>query len=98
MAKEIVELPVEHLKLGLYVSRLDRPWADTPFLFQGFAVENDDELETLRRLCNVVFVEVSAEEAEDLKSAALKPIAATRDPQPADPLDVLSANPAAYAA
>jgi HD-GYP domain-containing protein (c-di-GMP phosphodiesterase class II) len=98
MAKEIVELPVEHLKLGVYVSRLDRPWADTPFLFQGFAVENDDELETLRRLCHVVFVEVSAEEAEELKSAARKPIAVPRDPQPADPLEALSANPAALAA
>lgn len=98
MAKEIVELPVEHLKLGIYVSRLDRPWADTPFLFQGFAVENDDELETLRRLCHVVFVEVSAEEAEELKSAARKPIAVPRDPQPADPLEALSENPAVLAA
>ena len=72
MAKEIVELPVEQLKLGVYVSRLDRPWEDTPFLFQGFAVENDEELQTLRRLCKVVFVEVSLAEAEELKSAARK--------------------------
>ena len=98
MAKEIVELPVEHLKLGIYVSRLDRPWADTPFLFQGFAVENDDQLETLRRLCHVVFVEVSAEEAEELKLAARKPLAVPRDPEPADPLVALSVNPAAFAA
>jgi putative nucleotidyltransferase with HDIG domain len=98
MAKEIIELPVEHLKLGVYVSRLDRPWADTPFLFQGFSVENDDELATLRRLCNVVFVEVSAEEAEELKSAASRPSLARREPQPADPLDELAANPAAFVA
>jgi HD-GYP domain-containing protein (c-di-GMP phosphodiesterase class II) len=98
MKKEIVELPVEHLKLGIYVSRLDRPWADTPFLFQGFAVENDDELETLRRLCTVVFVEVSVEEAEELKSAARKSLIVPPAPQSSDPLEVLSTNPTAFAA
>jgi len=95
MAKEIVEIPVEHLKLGIYVSRLDRPWADTPFLFQGFAVENDEELETLRRLCKVVYVEISLAEAEELKSAARKTSATSRAPQPPDPLEQLSTNAAA---
>jgi HD-GYP domain-containing protein (c-di-GMP phosphodiesterase class II) len=96
--KEIVELPVEHLKLGIYVSRLDRPWADTPFLFQGFAVENDEELETLRRLCSVVFVEVSVEEAEELKSAARKSLIVPPAPQASDPLEALSTNLTAFAA
>ena len=95
MAKEIVELPVEQLKLGVYVSRLDRPWEDTPFLFQGFAVENDEELQTLRRLCKVVFVEVSLAEAEELKSAARKTPVPSRTPQPSNPLEELSTNPAA---
>jgi HD-GYP domain-containing protein (c-di-GMP phosphodiesterase class II) len=98
MAKEIVELPVAQLKLGIYVSRLDRPWAETPFLFQGFAVENDEDLETLRRLCNVVFVEVSVEEAEELKATARKAPVAHRDPCPPDPLEMLSTNPSALAA
>src|SRR5579862_7044867 len=62
MKKEIVELPVDQLRLGIYVSRLDRPWADTPFLFQGFAVKSDEELQMLRRLCKVVYAEVSVEE------------------------------------
>jgi HD-GYP domain-containing protein (c-di-GMP phosphodiesterase class II) len=95
MAKEIVELPVEQLKLGIYVSRLDRPWADTPFLFQGFAVENDEELQILRRLCKVVFVEISLAEAEELKLAARKTPSTPRAPRPSDALEELSANPAA---
>jgi HD-GYP domain-containing protein (c-di-GMP phosphodiesterase class II) len=69
MAKQIIELPVAELKLGLYVSRLDRPWEDTPFLFQGFEVENDEDLQALRRLCKVVYVELSVADAEELKSA-----------------------------
>jgi len=95
MAKEIIELPVEQLRLGIYVSRLDRPWADTPFLFQGFAVENDEELQTLRRLCKVVFVEISLAEAEELRSAARKSSVTSRAAQPSDQLEELSANPAA---
>ncbi len=96
MSKEIIELPAEQLRLGIYVSRLDRPWTDSPFLFQGFAIENDEELQTLRRLCKVVYVEVSVAEAEELKSAARKsPAAAPHDSDPPDPLEVLSTNPAA---
>ena len=72
VSKEIVELPAEQLKKGIYVSRLDRPWTETPFLFQGFEIESDEELETLRRLCKVVYVEVSVAEAEELRSAARK--------------------------
>ena len=26
------------LRVGMYVVELDRPWIDTPFLFQGFLV------------------------------------------------------------
>ena len=95
MAKEIIELPVEQLRLGIYVSRLDRPWADTPFLFQGFAVENDEEIQTLRRLCKVVYVEISLAEAEELRLAARKSSVKSRAAQPSDQLEELSANPAA---
>ena len=99
-SKQIIELPAEHLRTGIYVSRLDRPWTDTPFLFQGFAIENDEELQTLRRLCKVVYVEVSAAEAEELRSAARKPPAPARrqpeTPASTDPLEELSINPTAF--
>jgi HD-GYP domain-containing protein (c-di-GMP phosphodiesterase class II) len=96
MKKEIVELPVGQLKLGTYVSRLDRPWADTPFLFQGFAVESDDDLETLRRLCSVVFVEVSVEEAAEIRSAGRKRPKSLGAAAPAPALETLTTNPAAF--
>jgi HD-GYP domain-containing protein (c-di-GMP phosphodiesterase class II) len=97
VSKEIVELPAEQLKKGVYVSRLDRPWTETPFLFQGFAIESDEELETLRRLCKVVYVEVSVEEAKELRSAASKkPARAPKKADPPDTLNVLSADPAAF--
>src|SRR3984885_6841294 len=96
MRKEIVELPVEQLKLGIYVSRLDRPWEETPFLFQGFAVGSDEELERLRRLCKWVYVEVSVAEAEELRAARRKPPApAHPSRQSSDLLEKISAKPTA---
>jgi HD-GYP domain-containing protein (c-di-GMP phosphodiesterase class II) len=45
------------LELGMYVARLDRPWTDTPFLFQGFFIRTQDEIEELRRYCQYVYID-----------------------------------------
>ena len=93
MVKQIVELPVSELKKGLYVSRLDRPWIDSPFLFQGFEIETDEELLQLRSLCQVVFIEVSAEDAAAIAKvrSTAKPAARPTTQLP-DPLADLSAD------
>ncbi|HEX4927227.1 MAG TPA: DUF3391 domain-containing protein, partial [Burkholderiales bacterium] len=49
---------VEDLQFGMYVAELDRPWTDTPFMFQGFVLEREQQLETLRKYCRTVFVDV----------------------------------------
>lgn len=46
------------LRIGMYVAELDRPWLDSPFLFQGFTIQDEDELRQLRETCNHVFVDV----------------------------------------
>lgn len=53
--KVIVE-PI-NLKKGMYVSELDRPWLETPFLFQGFRITNDQEVEQITSICDFVFVD-----------------------------------------
>jgi HD-GYP domain-containing protein (c-di-GMP phosphodiesterase class II) len=50
---------VEELQFGMYVAELDRPWTDTPFLFQGFVLERAEQLETLKKYCRRVFVDSS---------------------------------------
>lgn len=45
------------LKVGMYVSELDRPWVDTPFLFQGFMVQDIDDINALREHCEYVYVD-----------------------------------------
>jgi HD-GYP domain-containing protein (c-di-GMP phosphodiesterase class II) len=58
------EVPVEQLQFGVYISELDRPWTDTPFLFQGFVLENDEQLATLKKYCRKVYVD--PEKSSDL--------------------------------
>jgi len=40
----------------MYVVELDRPWLDTPFLFQGFPVSSATDIERLRGCCRHVYV------------------------------------------
>jgi hypothetical protein len=32
----VKQIPSDKVELGMYISRLDRPWIETPFIFQGF--------------------------------------------------------------
>ena len=45
------------LTAGMYVAELDRPWVDTPFLFQGFLVENDEHLMQLQQYCKFALID-----------------------------------------
>jgi HD-GYP domain-containing protein (c-di-GMP phosphodiesterase class II) len=51
--------PVDRLALGMYVIELDRPWLDSPFLFQGFEIKTENQLLTIRNLCNYVYIDSS---------------------------------------
>lgn len=52
------KLRVEDLSTGMYVAELDRPWVESPFLFQGFTIESRRDLAKLRECCKHVYVEV----------------------------------------
>jgi len=41
----------------MYISRLDRPWLETRFLFQGFRVTRIDDIEELSRHCEYVYID-----------------------------------------
>jgi len=91
-SKKILEIPVDLLRKGLYISRLDRDWIDSPFLFQGFEVESDEELQQLKDLCKRVHVEVTDDEADELQERMkLKPAAQKAPPGPSS-LDEIAQN------
>ncbi|HJW81818.1 MAG TPA: DUF3391 domain-containing protein, partial [Acidiferrobacterales bacterium] len=50
------KVDVHDLCKGMFVTELDRPWLGTPFLFQGFEIQTDEELAQLRALCRHVYV------------------------------------------
>lgn len=52
-----VRVECAELKLGMYVCELDRPWLETPFPFQGFALDSMESIEAVRRVCDYVFVD-----------------------------------------
>jgi HD-GYP domain-containing protein (c-di-GMP phosphodiesterase class II) len=47
------------LKIGMFVSSLDRPWIDTPFMLQGFLIEVEDDVKLLQQYCEFVFIDWS---------------------------------------
>jgi HD-GYP domain-containing protein (c-di-GMP phosphodiesterase class II) len=53
---------VAQLQFGMYVAELDRPWTDTPFVFQGFVLETEEQLETLKKYCKTVSVDEARSE------------------------------------
>ena len=59
------QVSVEQLAVGMFVSDLDRPWLDTPFLVQGFLIEDEATLAQLRQLCRHVVVDLSRSNLDD---------------------------------
>lgn len=55
-----LELPVDELRLGMRVVRLDRPWTEVPIPFQNFCLETELQLRILRQHC--LWVEADVEE------------------------------------
>lgn len=56
---ESLRISVDELRLGMFVSELDRPWVQTPFLLQGFLLVEELDLQTLRGLVKEVVIDPS---------------------------------------
>jgi HD-GYP domain-containing protein (c-di-GMP phosphodiesterase class II) len=52
------QLPVSALQADLFISELDRPWLDTPFLIQGFLLETPEQLALLQKHCQFVTIDI----------------------------------------
>jgi HD-GYP domain-containing protein (c-di-GMP phosphodiesterase class II) len=63
---ELREVPVDELSFGTFISKLDRPWTETPFMFQGFVLKTDRQLEVLKKHCKHVFVDPEKEERQEV--------------------------------
>jgi cyclic di-GMP phosphodiesterase len=77
MSLQKKQVSVEELEFGMYVSELDRPWTDTPFMFQGFILNDEKQLETIRKFCKKVTIDLEKgsdlPDRSQLKTGPLKP-------------------------
>jgi HD-GYP domain-containing protein (c-di-GMP phosphodiesterase class II) len=51
------KISVSDVRVGMYVCRLDRPWLETRYLFQGFHINSDEDINELREICEYVYVD-----------------------------------------
>jgi HD-GYP domain-containing protein (c-di-GMP phosphodiesterase class II) len=72
------EITVDQLMFGMYVSKLDRPWTETPFMFQGFVLKNDKQIDALKKHCKSVFIDPEKAEMPDPGKATAEDIAKIR--------------------
>ncbi len=54
-------ISVTELQIGMFVSELDRPWLETPFLVQGFLIETKDHIECVQEFCDYVYIDAVQE-------------------------------------
>lgn len=52
-------IPVGSLKVGMFVSGLDRPWVETPFPLQGLYVKSLKDIDRLKLYCDKVEIDAA---------------------------------------
>lgn len=63
-------LEIDELRKGMYVCDLDRPWLESPFMFQGFIINTDDELAEIKNLCKYVYIDPERAEGSETDARA----------------------------
>ncbi len=79
MSGKRIKIDAADLVPGMYVAQLDRPWLETPFLFQGFEISEESEIDQLRHYCQHVYVDLkrssmSADEIQGRQRKADDPV------------------------
>jgi len=57
MGLKQVKVFTSDLTLGMYVSRLDKPWTQTPFPIQGFFIKSANDIKELSFHCKYVYID-----------------------------------------
>ena len=73
------EITAERLELGMYVTELDRPWAGTPFLLQGFLLDDQADLDKLRSICRIVYIDRTRSIGEQFAAPSKQNMAIKRE-------------------
>lgn len=52
------KISVYSLVPGMFVYKLDRPWAETSYPLEGFHIKNHDEIRKLKLICRHVYIDI----------------------------------------
>ncbi len=63
------KIHVGDLRVGMYVCELDREWLDTPFIMQGFLIEDPEDIDIISEYCEWVYIDTSYSEKISSKSS-----------------------------
>jgi len=72
------QIPVEELTFGMYISKLDRPWTETPFAFQGFVLKSSKQIDVLKKYCKHVFIDLEKEDLQEVGKVTAEDLAKVR--------------------
>ncbi len=77
-----LKLASRDLILGMYVSEIDCPWADTPFPMGGFYVRNAEDIQVLLKHCKEVWIDINKGAAPKKKKNNLTILSSARKSAP----------------
>lgn len=58
MQKNEVKTSIKGLQIGMFISRLYRPWIETPYLIEGFLIKSEEDILEIAKYCSYVFVDL----------------------------------------
>lgn len=76
-----VKISVSELEVGMYVSRLDKDWLESSFMFQGFLIENQKQIIQLQKECNDVYIDVVKSDETQITKIRTAAKASTKNKQ-----------------
>lgn len=61
LAAKTIKIHISELRIGMYVSKLECDWLETPFLVQGFVIECLDDIDAVAEYSNYVWIDAVQE-------------------------------------
>ena len=68
-----IKVEAEDVSLGMYVTALDIPWEQSRFIFKGFLIEEEKELNEIRKVCKYIIVDKDRSVNVTFKQKAAQP-------------------------
>lgn len=74
MTDRFIKIPADQIQLGMFVAELDKPWIETPFLVQGFVVQEAAQRRILMEQCQYVVVDTGKSDKKLMASSKRRPL------------------------